>query len=103
MGVITYYLLYNVYPFLPKKGEIGGMPGLIDAITTKEHKFDPNVKVSETGKDFINLCLKKRINERASSHELLNHSWWANLSKGLKWSDIRSETFKVSLGRISEK
>ena len=98
MGVITYYLLYNVYPYLPGKGDGTGLIGLTNAVTNKIHKFDPSVQVSEAGKDFINLCLRKPIDKRPYSHELLNHPWWASLSKDLKWTDIRSETFKMSLG-----
>lgn len=90
LGVITYYLLYNVYPFMPGKGDGSGLIGLANAVTNRAHKFDQSVQVSEAGKDFMNMCLRKSIDKRPYSHELLNHPWWASLSKDLKWTDIRS-------------
>ena len=66
-------MLYNRPPYFPSKADGIGIPGITNAVTLRNHKFDDNVQVSDVGKKFINDCLKKKMNERPTTADLLNH------------------------------
>lgn len=67
MGVITYYLLYNEWPYYPTKYDGAGITGLLNVVTNKKHKFDSKVSITDEGKDFINCCLEKSMDKRKSA------------------------------------
>ncbi len=94
LGVITYYLLYDKYPYFPERSDGPGLVGMVNVVTNKVHTFDPNVKVSEECKDFINLCLTKKIDKRSYSHQLIKHEW---LSANMRWTYQRGISIKNSL------
>lgn len=64
LGVITYFLLYDKYPYYPQKSDGGGLLGMANALANRNHTFDPNVKISDSCKDFINRCLLKKFDKR---------------------------------------
>jgi len=55
-------MLYNKPPFYPNSRDGPGILGITNAVKTKMQIYDKNVNVSELGKDFMNMCLKKQIN-----------------------------------------
>lgn len=60
-------MIYHEYPYLPRKSDGAGLIGLTNAVSNRTHTFSENVQLSDIGKDFINQCLKKRIDQRPSS------------------------------------
>jgi hypothetical protein len=61
-------MLYNKPPFFPTRAEGMGIPGITNAVTLRNHKFDDTVqKVSEVCKEFINACLQKLASKRPST------------------------------------
>ena len=66
VGLIYYELLHGMTPW-PANNELQ----LINNINTKPIIFDPSV--SDTSKDFIRRCLKKREDERMSWEEAFLH------------------------------
>ena len=49
LGVITYFLLYDKYPFLPSREDGPGLIGLTKAATHRKPVFDVAVPVSKAG------------------------------------------------------
>ena len=76
LGVITYFLLYNKYPFFPTKSDGDGLLGITNCVLNKPLVFDKNVQVSDIGRDFILQCLQKTVDKRSSSKDLLKHPWF---------------------------
>lgn len=75
LGVITYFLLYDKYPFLPNREDGPGFIGLTKAVTNRKPVFDMGVPVSKDGIYFMEKCLQKSIEKRPLSHELLKDPW----------------------------
>lgn len=67
LGVLTFMMLYNKPPFFPTRTEGMGIPGITNAVTLRNHKFDDSIQVSETCKEFINACLQKQASKRPST------------------------------------
>lgn len=86
-------MLYNKPPYFPTKVDGIGIPGITNAVTKRNHKFDETVQVSEAGKKFMNDCLKKKMNERPTTAELLNHEWFEGLFQN-QISNMRMEAIK---------
>ena len=70
-------MLYNKPPYFPTKADGMGIPGITNAVTLRTHKFDENVKLSESGKKFINDCLQKNVKNRPTTADLLQHEWFS--------------------------
>ena len=90
-------MLYNKPPYFPSKADGIGIAGITNAVTLRNHKFDDNVQVTEVGKKFINDCLKKKMNERPTTVELLKHEWFSNFQQN-NISRLRTEMIKTSIG-----
>ena len=73
LGVISYFLLYNKYPFFPTKSDGPGIEGITNCAIKKPLVFDKTVQISDLGKDFLTKCLQKSLDKRPYSHELLSH------------------------------
>ena len=70
IGVITYVLLFNEYPFPLDKTEFEDVFKNIKRYWKKKLK-----KITPECKDFILKCLKYDIDRRATLIQLLNHKW----------------------------
>ena len=60
-------MLYNKPPFFPTKVEGMGIPGITNAVTLRNHKFDESVQVSASCKKFVDDCLQKEAKNRLST------------------------------------
>lgn len=90
-------MLYNRPPYFPTKSDVPGIDGVINAVTRRKHKFDENVKVSDSGKDFINLCLEKVADKRPSTSDLRSHPWLREDIDMTRTSELRERAFTESL------
>lgn len=88
-------MLYKIPPFLPTKAEGMGIQGITLAVTTRPHKFNNDVPVSDAGKKFINDCLKKNVKDRPTTAELLNHEWFEGINIQ-NLSKVRMQAIKGS-------
>jgi serine/threonine protein kinase len=76
VGVMTYYLYFNCYPFnliIKREGEYN-YKELYTSIQEKKLIF-PKKAINETFKDFLTRCLEKDIEKRMSIAEMLQHEW----------------------------
>ncbi|GJJ16307.1 hypothetical protein Clacol_010604 [Clathrus columnatus] len=76
IGVITYFLLCGYTPF-----DRDSQQEEMQAIINRDFKFEPReywVGVSETAKDFVNLCLTSDPTQRPTALEALEHRWLAS-------------------------
>lgn len=67
LGVITYFLLYNKYPYFPSKSDGAGLDGITNCVLSKPLLFDRSVQVSDQGTDFIAKCMQKTLDKRPFS------------------------------------
>jgi serine/threonine protein kinase len=74
-----------------------GLPGIINAVVNRSHRFDANVKVSESGREFIDLCLDKDANKRVSILTLKDHPWFQEGVDLNRTSEDRQEAISTSL------
>ena len=64
-------MLYNRPPYFPSKADGIGIQGITNAVTLRNHRFDESVQVTKMGKHFIDDCLKKNMNDRPTTADLL--------------------------------
>jgi serine/threonine protein kinase len=72
VGIIVYLMLTGKYAFDAQKGE-----NLYDKIKNNEIDMKPlnESECSEEAKDFIKKCLKKKVSERMTTAQCLEHAW----------------------------
>ena len=72
VGVIVYLMLTEKYPFNSTEDS-----NLFDVIKKQSYDITPleESECSDEAKDFIDKCLKKRIENRMSTSEALKHPW----------------------------
>ena len=72
VGIIVYLMLTGKYAFDAQKGE-----NLYDKIKNNEIDMKPlnESDCSEEAKDFIKKCLKKKVSERMTTAQCLEHAW----------------------------
>ena len=72
VGVIVYLMLTGKFPF-----EANGENNLFDVIKNEKYDVTPleECECSEEAKDFIEKCLKKKIENRISTSGALKHPW----------------------------
>ena len=98
LGVLTFIMLYGRPPYFPIKSDGSDFQGLVNAVTKRKHKFDPNVSVSTTCMDFINKCLQKSAEQCPSTSELQNHPWFRQNMNINKKSIDRGSELSSSMG-----
>lgn len=67
LGVITYLLLYNKYPYFPTKSDGPGIEGITNCVLKKPLNFDSATEISDNGIDFMTRCLQKPLDKRPIS------------------------------------
>lgn len=101
LGVITYYMIYNKYPFFPTSADGNGVQAITNCVVNKPLLFDPNVQITDAGKDFLISCLQKNAEKRPSAEELLKHAWFNGQS--MRMTKIRESIIGESLGERPER
>ena len=72
-------------------------------MTQRDHQFNKDVIISEEGKQFINSCLKKNMEDRPTTAELLNHEWFYGFTLDLNQvSQLRVKAIQGSLKESEE-
>jgi serine/threonine protein kinase len=70
IGVITYTLLYGVYPFYDPNDAV-----VIQNILAANYSFHEEISVSAEAKDFVAKLLEVEVSARASAAECWAHPW----------------------------
>lgn len=101
LGVLTFMMLYNKPPYFPTKADGLGIAGITNAVTQRNHKFDDSVHITDSGKQFMDDCLKKNMAHRPTTAQLLNHEWFDGLFAG-NVSQLRTEAMKGSFAEEAD-
>ncbi|KAJ6624735.1 hypothetical protein B0H10DRAFT_717281 [Mycena sp. CBHHK59/15] len=91
MGVVSYFLLAGCTPF-----DRGTPKVKKEAIIAGDYNFQPDMDVSDTAYDFVNLCLTVDPERRPTAAEALEHKWLASSRPALT-----KRTSSSSVGQIS--
>ena len=80
VGIMTYMMLSNSFPFLHHHVKTSNMAQLWNAIRNNEPLFVDEIwnTISPEAKDFVKLCLIKQPSARPSSKECLTHPWFGS-------------------------
>ena len=69
-------MIYTKYPFFPTSADGRGVDAITNCVVNKPLLFDPNVPITDSGKDFLVSCLQKTLDKRPSAEDLLKHAWF---------------------------
>lgn len=100
--MITYFLLYNKYPYFPTRSDGPGLEGITNCVLHKPLLFDRNVQVSDQGIDFISQCMQKTVDRRPLSSELLDHPWFHLAGESVRFTQLRENIIGESLAEKPE-
>eukprot|EP00357_Protocruzia_adherens_P031821 CAMPEP_0115000268 /NCGR_PEP_ID=MMETSP0216-20121206/16655_1 /TAXON_ID=223996 /ORGANISM="Protocruzia adherens, Strain Boccale" /LENGTH=584 /DNA_ID=CAMNT_0002365331 /DNA_START=756 /DNA_END=2510 /DNA_ORIENTATION=- len=77
IGIITHLLLTGKLPFDSKNEKVTIMRTLAAELDFERDEWRA---ISEDGKDLVDKLLKKRVDERITIEEAMNHPWFSNIS-----------------------
>lgn len=78
-GVMTYIMLCGRPPFFGASKDEVYKSIQYDELKMNSKEWD---KISEEAKNFVQICLNKDKNKRATSEELIKHTWFQDSYEG---------------------